>query len=122
MTPYDDTTGGLIPFITVTTNNVGATVPFITVTTDPFENNSRTYAYNNFPEPKESPENRQAKRLALIRLWCWEARQIQFRALMVTESPEKRLGFTREKKPRPVRPRYKKRVCGGANRYRVLIN
>lgn len=63
-------------------------------------------------------------RQALFLAWNKAAREQQFKALLQGSPPSKRqllsICYGRDRVP-PIRERFKKRVCGGHQRYRVMV-
>lgn len=74
-------------------------------------------------EPEEGPQF--VSRKALVRMWSREAIEdyrVAARHADVPEEPLQSKAWLRERLGLPVRRRFKKRVCAGSQRYRVMVN
>jgi hypothetical protein len=84
------------------------------------------YKRNTGEEIVEFVRDAKAARQAMLLAWNKETREAQFKALLehhpVPDQKLQRFTYGRERLRMPVRERFKKRVCGGHQRYRVMVN
>lgn len=118
---WTGTTGTTTHWLTTETETYGTYDPYITLPLSTLDVSSNSVAYSGYrpePEPLSEREEILLRHRASSRLAVCQGRMALRGAL---DDPTTRVPIMARKLPY-VRPTFKKRVCAGSSRYRVLVN